>query len=147
MHIFAFDLATETGWCVRQADVVLASGTWNLAPKRGDSGGMRFIYLRTRLKELLAAYGKPSHVVYEQAHHRGGAATQVGVGLATHLQGWCAENEIEYTAVPSMTLKKQATGTGKASKDDMMRHASVLVGREITNDNEGDAICLAFYEA
>lgn len=143
--IFAFDLATETGFAVRTSNYV-DSGTWNLSPKRGDSPGMRFVYLRARLNELLAAYGKPQFVIYEQAHHRGGAATQVGVGLSTHLQGWCAEQGIEYTAIHTGTLKKRTTGNGAASKEEMMQAASRLVNRMIANDNEGDAICLAFCE-
>jgi hypothetical protein len=51
-------------------------------------------------------------------------------------------------------LKKFATGNGRASKDDMIKKANMLVGEkgfhpehnhEITDDNEADAICLLAY--
>ncbi len=140
MNRWAFDLATETGWAISGDPTI--TGTFDLSPRRGDSAGMRFVYLRARLNELLQAFGKPDLVIFEQAHHRGGPATQVGVGLMTHLMSWCCEQGIEYRAVHSATLKKQATGSGRADKDAMCAAASKVAGVAITNDNQADAILL-----
>lgn len=115
MRILALDPGTSCGWAVSDGP----SGTWDLAPARGDSPGMRYIRLRARLEETLRAFPDLGLVAFERAHHRGGAATEIGVGLMTHIQSWCAERKIEHIAVHSMTLKKWATGSGKAKKHQM----------------------------
>jgi len=45
-------------------------------------------------------------IIYEQAHHRGGAPTEIGVGLATRVMELATKYNINYTTVHSGTLKK-----------------------------------------
>ena len=122
----------------------MESGWQNFALKRGESPGMRFLMFRQWLAVMLGV-NRPDVVVYEQAHHRGGAATEVGVGLTTRVQEECASRDIPYAAVHTATLKKWATGSGRASKQDMMARASEIAGRDIPSDDEADAICLLDY--
>ena len=137
MRILALDLATKTGWAHSSGP----SGVQSFALRRGDSSGMRFVYLRawlTRMEE-----NEPFDLIaYEQPHHRGGRATEVLLGLATTVQGWAAENGKEVTTRSTSELKKHATGKGKASKLSMMLSAERKFGREPEDDNEADAMWL-----
>jgi Holliday junction resolvasome RuvABC endonuclease subunit len=87
-------------------------------------------------------------IAYERAHHRGGAATALCVGLATVMLEEAARLGIETTAVATTTLKKHAAGKGNAGKGDMTRAAMKrwgdrhLMGRELTSDDEADALCV-----
>ena len=139
--ILALDLATSTGWAARTEDGGLESGTVNFKPKRGESDGMRYVRFRSWLNTILDVV-KPSLVVYEAPHHRGGAATMVLVGLETRVHEVCATRNIEYTNVKTSTLKKHATGKGNASKAEMMASAETVLGRPPINDDEADAVCV-----
>jgi hypothetical protein len=78
-------------------------------------------------------------IVYELAHHRGGAATEICVNLTGRVQEFAALYGIEYATVHSGTLKKWACGSGKADKGQMMTRAVAILGREPEDDNEADA--------
>lgn len=122
MRILALDLGTKTGWAcnfVQTSDSLCISGVQNFSLKRGESPGMRYLRFRSWLGELWGQWRTPL-IVYEQAHHRGGPATQVLSGLVSHLQAFCAEKNIDHAPVHSATLKKFATGNGRASKADMV---------------------------
>ena len=119
---------------------------------------MRYLRFRRWLGEQGLCFGnkvfvpKVELVVYEQTHHRGGAATEVAAGFATRVQEFCAVHGIEHAAVHSATLKKYVTGSGRADKLAMQK-ASIergwwtFKGNEFvsTDDNEVDAICLLHY--
>lgn len=139
--ILALDLATITGWAFLQANGGFESGTMKLDLRRGESPGMRFLRFNRWLKEMLDEY-PTDLVIYEQAHHRGGAATELCVGLVTRVQEMCAERGIEYQKLHSATLKKFATGKGNAKKGVMLETARQRWGDHIKDDNEADAIWL-----
>jgi Holliday junction resolvasome RuvABC endonuclease subunit len=82
-------------------------------------------------------------VIYEQAHHRGGAATEICVNLTGRVQEACAEHGVEYATVHSGTLKKWACGSGKAEKSQMMARSVAILGRPPVDDNESDAVLMA----
>jgi Holliday junction resolvasome RuvABC endonuclease subunit len=143
MNIIALDLATKTGWATNALDQV--SGTIEFALKRGESPGMRFLRCRAWLNELYRLVnGKLNVLCYEQAHHRGGAATAVCVGLVTVAQAFAAENNVELMPVHTATLKKFATGSGRAGKADMIA-AAIERGWEPKSHDEADAQLLLDY--
>ncbi len=143
MKILALDLATTTGWATNALDRV--SGTVEFALRRGESPGMRFLRCRAWLNEFWQLIGARLDVlVYEQAHHRGGAATAVCVGLVTTAQSFAAEHDIELMPVHTASLKKWATGKGNASKE-MMIEAARVRGWQPQDDNEADAELLLDY--
>lgn len=120
------------------------SGVWNLAPPRGASPGTRYLYLRARLEEFRDGTNRPDLVVVEQAHHRGGAATEYAVGVTTHVQSWCAERGIEHSKLHGRHAKKIATGRGNADKDAMVAAAKAKwADHEFIDDNECDARWIA----
>ena len=135
MRILALDMATKTGWAVNKPEL---SGVENFAIKRGESPGMRFLRFHAWLEEMFQKV-KPNLVVYEQAHHRGGAATAIALGMIAILQKQCAERGVEYMTCHTGTLKKHATGKGNASKSEMMRAYKAKWGHEPMDDNECDA--------
>jgi len=142
--ILALDLATKTGYacnCTGLGSII--SGVQTFDVKRGESPGMRFLRCRGWLNEMNDLV-KPDIISYEQAHHRGGAATACGVGLVTVVLEFAALHKIEVTSVHSATLKKWATGNGRASKDQMVA-AAIRKGHQPQDDNEADALLLLYY--
>jgi Holliday junction resolvasome RuvABC endonuclease subunit len=143
MNIFALDLATKTGWSTnihgRRCGVI------EFPIKRGERPGMRFLRCRAWLNEMWRLLDQQIEIiVYEQAHHRGGAATACCVGLVTEVQAFAAEHDIELMPVHTATLKKFSTGSGRASKQDMVKTAKER-GWNPQDDNEADACLLLEY--
>ncbi len=144
MRILGLDLGTKTGWACNYGYEVkqsALSGVQDFSLKRGESPGMRYLRFRSWLAEIWGLE-RPTLIVYEQAHHRGGAATQVLNGLVSHLQAFCAEKNIDHTPVHSATLKKFATGSGRASKADMVKAMQKRWNWDGTSDDEADALAV-----
>jgi Holliday junction resolvasome RuvABC endonuclease subunit len=140
MRLIALDMATVTGW----ATSVGQSGTFTADLKRGESPGMRFLRFRAWLKELIKLTGGVDVIVFEQAHHRGGAATQLCVGLMTEALAAAAENNAQSMPVHTGSLKKWATGKGSSGKPEMIARAREM-GYLPSDDNEADACLLLEY--
>ena len=144
MNILALDTATKTGWATF-FDHRVSSGVQEFGLRRGESAGMRFLRFRAWLKKMAEyAPGKIDLIVFEQAHHRGGAATQLCVGLVTDVLAFAADIEAETMPVHTGTLKKWATGKGNAGKDEMKLEARKR-GYKPIDDNEADACLLLEY--
>ena len=136
-------MATTTGWATNVGARLCGTVVFDL--KRGESPGMRFLRCRAWLREMYSlTNGRIDLIVYEQAHHRGGAATAVCVGLATEVQAFAAEHNIELLPVHTAALKKFATGSGRASKEEMITAARAR-SWEPVDDNAADAALLLEY--
>ena len=146
MRILSLDMATKTGWAAHSDKLFdrIVSGVQVFDVKRGESAGMRFLRFRAWLNEVNSLIGGAELIVYEQAHHRGGAATQVGVGLQTEMLAFAASVKAETMPVHTGTLKKWATGSGAAGKPEMVK-AATAYGHEPQDDNEADALLLLYY--
>jgi Holliday junction resolvasome RuvABC endonuclease subunit len=112
---------------------------WTYKKRRGDSPGVKWLLFRNWLNAFIL-YTPTDIIVYEQPHHRGGASTHSGEGFVTVIEQVAAEQNCEVTNRHSATIKKFATGDGRASKADMLKAAQKW-GRP-KDDNEADAICL-----
>lgn len=140
--ILALDTATVTGWAYWEPGYTNPeSGTQDFSLKRGESPGMRFI----RFRKWIQTFEPPDLYIYEEAHHRGGAATAVGVGFVSRVLEEAARVGAETVGVHTGTLKKWSTGHGKASKEQMIYVSSVRWGFVPKDDNEADALCLLAY--
>jgi hypothetical protein len=156
MRILSLDLGTKTGWALWDG-ARMESGVQDFTKQRGESNGMLFL----KFNRWLAAMPPDSYVmdgirpqdkfdliVFEQAHHRGGAATEIAVGLMTRVLEFCARYGIEHTSVHSASLKKFATGRGNADKDEMierLRRRGLVHLDYIPGNDEADALWLLIY--
>ena len=144
MNIIAIDCGGSLGWA-SLCDGRLESGVQVFDLKRGESPGMRFLRFNFWLVYIIKAV-KPKLIGFEAAHHRGGAATDLLVGMTTRIIEACALNGIEHAAVHSSTIKKSMAGKGNASKDEMIAKARLLYPLvNIADDNEADALLLLAY--
>jgi len=149
MKIFAIDPGLSTGWAVFFNDMNrIESGVQTFRTRRGESPGMRYLYFRTWLDRIIKRI-KPDLIIYEMSHLRGGAATQIQVGLTSRIEEICSILKTDYMKVHSGAVKKFITGSGKASKKDMIKAANKIFknqkrspGREIISDDEADAVCI-----
>ena len=149
MRILGLDMATKTGYALYDTKLggITESGVQDFAKKRGESNGIMFLRFRKWLNELVDLCGTVDLIVYEQAHFRGGAATEICVGLQTRAQEIAAQVGIESAPVKTNTLKKFATGNGRAGKDEMVEAAKPFLGRDPVDDNEADAVHVAMWGA
>ncbi len=143
MKILALDLGTRTGWATNVHGPI-ESGTDTFDIKRGESPGWRYLRFNAWLGQWAPDSWRPDLVIFEQAHHRGGAATEVAAGFATRVLEFCARQGIEHTSLHSATLKKWATGKGNADKGAMLE-AVARRWRRVDDDNEADAVALLHY--
>jgi len=141
MRILALDLATKTGWATNNPE---ASGVDVFDVRRGESPGTRYLRFVAWLREKITII-QPELIVFEKAHHRGGAATEIAAGFATHLQSTCAAMGIEHAAIHTSTIKKHATGKGNAGKAEVMEAYHRNWKRPPIDDNEADARWLLDY--
>lgn len=146
MLILALDLATRTGWALIRDGKVIESGVQDFSKRRGESNGLLFLRARKWLAEFIHPT-RPDLVAYEQAHFRGGAATEICVGLQTRAQEQAAEWGVESAPVATGTLKRWATGKGSADKTAMISWAAAQMGREPEDDNEADAVAVGLWAA
>jgi hypothetical protein len=147
MNILALDLATRSGWALLEAGRI-ESGTEIFDVKRGESPGTRYLRFNRWLDEFAlhpsAGLPRVELIVFEQAHQRGGAATEVAAGFSTRVLEFCAQHGIEHASVHTATLKKFTTGKGNADKAAMLEAVSRR-WRRVDDDNEADATALLYY--
>ena len=147
MNILALDCATKTGWaCLRDGHI--ESGMQDFTKRRGESMGMNNGVMFYRFRGWLNNTFKDSGldiIVYEQAHHRGGAATEICVNLTGRAQEFAAEIGAEYMAVHTASIKKFITGHGKADKELIKDWFVRKIGRPPVDDNESDAMALLYF--
>ena len=140
----ALDLGSLCGWATNCQGLVW-SGVQDFTPSKRESNDMRYVrfhdWLEKRLEEL-----QPEIVGYEMPHNRGGHATQVLNGLAAIVQLLCGKKGVTHTPVHSSILKKHATGSGRASKGEMLEAAKQrFPDQDIKDDNQADALHLLDY--
>lgn len=144
MIVWALDLGTKCGWAVRTGAGNLVSGTWDMSPKRGDSGGIRFLRFERNMNNLYEETGEPGLVAFEIVHaHKGTIAAQVYGGFMGILQRWCEVMHIPYAGIPVSDVKKRACGKGNSPKKLVEAAARQKWPEQmIVDDNQADALWL-----
>jgi hypothetical protein len=138
-------MATLTGWGMVKEGKVITSGVQDFTKRRGESNGILFMRFRKWLLDLIDLAPEKIKVIgYEQSHFRG-SGTELLLGLQTHAQEVAAVCGIESIGVHSGTLKKFTCGGGKAHKEDMIKKAAIILGRDPIDDNEADAVHVAIW--
>lgn len=139
-RILTLDLGGRTGWSTYVRGKI-ESGTQIFDLRRGESTGMRYIRFNSWLEQMFTLI-EPELVVFEMAHHRGGFATELLLGMVTRVEEMCARHKTEYSKVHSATLKKTITGSGRAEKADVIEAVSKKFHKEVVDDNEADALAI-----
>ena len=167
MVIIGLDPGIHTGWAVCRHGRILESGVQTFALARGESPGMRFLRFRRWLAEVAEKAGlevpdlprghgfkHDAIFAYEHSFQQGSHAQELFHGWTTRLQEIAAERGSESLPVHTGTLKKWATGSGRADKAAMRAVAarrtgrypeSNVIGDEGMSEDEADAILVALY--
>lgn len=136
MKILALDIASQTGWCSPNAH-----GCWDLRIKRDESGGLRLLRLKAKVKEIIELE-QIELVVYERVSGFHKNAIIVASEMVGVVKSFCDENNIPYKAYSAAEIKRFATGKGNASKKQMIQAAKDKHGYSGDDDNVADAIHL-----
>lgn len=143
--VLALDFGANMGWSIRWKDGEITSGCEKLTKptkiknkkKIKESEGMRFF----RFKEFLNKLDGVTHIFYEKVwSHIGVLASHNFGGYEALLLENCERNNIKCNYFGVGTIKKRATGSGKASKEQMMEAATKTFKQEISNDNQADSL-------
>lgn len=143
MKILGIDQASHTGFAVVSDGSLQDSGTAIFTGKVGSRLSAFSVWLRDKIQTEL-----PDLIVYERPHFRGYAATLSGVGMIAIINMIAYDCGVPVMDVHTATLKKFATGYGKAKKSQMTAAANAGTGLDLKtkeNNDEADAIHLALY--
>lgn len=148
--ILGLDLATITGWAIWKDGKFPYCGAvdfgWYREKAEHGHNGHMFDQLLAELEAHILVNGV-TVLAYELAHHRAGPATRIGVGMNSIVLMAAAQYNVRVMEVHTATLKKWATGNGRAEKKDMIVAAQKLSGIGEMDDNTADAICVAAWAA
>jgi crossover junction endodeoxyribonuclease RuvC len=140
-NTLAIDPATATGFAHSSGE----HGVWDLSKNRWpDRPGGRWCRLEELILQANEKWGPIEQIVIEEASL--GAHAMPVITFHNRLLG-NVERVACHLAVPLMfvpigTLKKFATGSGSATKDQMVRALQTQFGLRVTDHNEADAIWL-----
>lgn len=140
MNAIGMDLGTHfCGWAAYR-DGKYECGAWDLRPKR-NGDGFRYLAFRLHFTRLVNQI-KPSVVFYENVRrHRGTNAAHVYGGYRAQLRQVCVGRKIRNVGLSVGTIKKHATGNGRADKPAMLRAARVKWPQlRVVNDDMADAL-------
>lgn len=148
MKVLALDLATACGYALIDTDdpeyTLKYSGVLKLPSAPAGARYSKFQYWLNSTLRGLVEEKNIDYVAFEDVkRHVGTQAAHVYGGLKAILQIECFRAGIEILPFGVGTIKKTATGSGRASKDDMVAAALKHYKIECSDDNEADAIWIA----
>jgi Holliday junction resolvasome RuvABC endonuclease subunit len=142
MNLLALDFGCTTGYAILHNEKIL-SGTRSFKQKRLANGGLRFLKFRNWLIKIIPDYGIEKSFYEDVKRHLGTDAAHVYGGYLYHLAVVCEEFHIPYFGLPVGSIKKAATGNGRASKDEMIQSVKAA-GFAPCDHNEADALAILF---
>lgn len=140
-QVLALDVATKTGYYSLHE-----SGTWNFTESKRRNGNKMHGAFRVMLVAFIRRYGIRRIVAEDVAVNRHFYDMRRLAELRGILLEVCDELELpEPEFVNPSTLKKFATGDGRANKEQMIRSCSEKYRYEAVDDNAADACHLWHY--
>ena len=140
--VVGLDIATVTGWAGFDG-ATFTTGVLDCTPlTNSEPEGCRFLRFAEQLPAVLEGAGA---VVIERTYSRGKRTAEILNGLTAIALVACERLGIEYAFVDATTLKKFATGSGRAKKPDMVAAAARALARTDLTDDEADAYWLVRY--
>ena len=148
MTIVAFDLGlTTTGvcWGPTDHDHFVLPAKLRRSPMTDEMRQGRLAWWRSTFAMILLPHPRADVFVEAPIIHAKHAKGSVEL-LKLHgvLAAVCADNDLTLTPVGNAVIKRFATGSGSADKDDMVAAAQTL-GYEVEDHNTADAIHLWRY--
>lgn len=140
IKILALDIATTTGWACGKG-INLSYGHLTVGPC--DNLSDKFFRFHN-LMEKFIDIKKPEVIAIEQPFIRGYASTYWLCGTCAIAEMLAASRRISVIKFSPTTIKKFVTGSGRASKEDMMK-AITKKGFKPEVHDEADAIGLHLY--
>jgi Holliday junction resolvasome RuvABC endonuclease subunit len=145
--VLGVDPGTQTGWAIVRDGKVLGSNTVSFSAYADKGYGAMFVVFRAFLTWAQDRYGPLTAIAYELPFSRGAFTTRITTGMAAHVQERCAAWQCIPIPVNTMTLKKFATGSGKAKKPEMMlasyQYLTPKRDAQTVSEHEADAIHIA----
>lgn len=145
--ILALDLGTRLGWAIRRASGRIESGDRNFTPDGGEPEGLRFLRFRCWLHDLKARIETAGDVLglirFERVDFiRPGQVYSAHVwgGMWATLTCWAAHHQIPCEPIAVATIKKAATGHGRATP---MMVTQAMRSRGFNPLSDDEAVALA----
>jgi Holliday junction resolvasome RuvABC endonuclease subunit len=139
--VLAIDPGVNLGWAIFTAAGEFSCGTLYLGEKRGSTNGIRFLAFRTWLESV---HDKEhlERIAYEQTltRHRSGAQAALANGLVAIMEAFASQRGVELVTINNATLKKWATGSGRAEKADMLLAAQRRWGKRCLPKDQHDTV-------
>lgn len=137
--ILGIDLGSKTGWSLIKEGKRISSGTEKL---QGKELADRFLYSQEFFGSLIENPGLEAVYFEHVRRFMSSQAALVYCGLLAILMCQCQNRGIPFISLSPTEIKKYATGSGKASKEEMTEAATNLTGHKPIDDNEADAIII-----
>ncbi len=145
MKILALDLGSVTGWVVVENSQVLNWGEQEFPGVRTE----RLWKFQDWLHRIIHEFSHVDVLIFERPFCRGLHATRSLWGMAGVAEAEAHGQGITSLDIVPSTLKKWATGSGRADKQRMIGAAQVLIypDKRTLREHEADAIILGLYAA
>jgi Holliday junction resolvasome RuvABC endonuclease subunit len=138
MRILALDLATKTGFAHTDG----TSGVWVLP---AGPNGQRWDDFREWLDCMVSEHGTDK-IVAEASLHQPGLAGRMANAMHTMIEVVAQKYQLEYKSVAASTIKKHATGNGRAKKPEMYEAAKARgLAFDVASDDHVDALWILDY--
>lgn len=145
MKLLALDLGTKAGWASFDGDIITSGVQSFVFNPRYEGGGMRFLKFQKWMNDMHTLV-RFERLMFEEVMQRPAsvAAGHVYGGFLGHLTSWCEAHQVPYEGIPVGTIKKDLTGSGKATKADMIEWIKKK-GHHPADDNEADALAILYW--
>lgn len=152
MKYIGVDLGTVCGISVVESIncniCIIKCDSVNLKNRKNDQDMMRYINFRNLLRTYFEQYKTIDCVYYEHVKsHKGTFAAHVYGGLQAVLMMECFEYKIKCCGIAVGSIKKFATGNGRASKENMLDFAKLACKNSdinIIDHNAADSLATVF---
>ena len=145
--ILGIDPATKTGYCVMANNgEIVTAGTWDLnQPIPKVERGTKLLRFQTLLASVVLdkAHDSLHTIACERVfQHTSEDQTRMYGGLVAVIEMMAARHGLRAVGVACPTIKKRATGSGRAEKRAVLAAARAKWGM-VHDDNQADAMWIA----
>lgn len=142
-QVLALDLGSTSGFAIVDPEYGLETcGEFKL---KGENRAQKLAEYDRWLHEQISSMENLRFVIYERPFTRGLPATRMLWGFAGVAEVVATQHGLPVLDELPTTVKKYSCGSGKASKEDMIKAATMFCGLNDLREHEADAILLGKY--